>query len=371
MKRPLAAVIALTLLAATPVLAQEAVERAEAEHLATTPLPFDARDEAREWRLWWDEADPSERPAMEAQRVTELEVATWKDRQLARHETDFDSLARTCPEGVTDVCRIDGAGVIIGPGDEEAGLPAHPLYWQQLRMGSEWDMPRAAVILYTPTTDGRLKAATWVQTAIVHEPPVVIEGQGDLYVAVPGYHDGTGRANADVLFRWTPGADRPFTQIDITSWKDDLAARLPPGLEVWKGVAYRWPYLMAETSLWQANDANCCASGGEAWIDFRIDGDRLAIEWLQVNDRVLQAAETTPADILAWAGRRVGCDHWAGEEPYDAERAAMIAEATARLDCEGLDADQAALVDTYAGDEVALALIERVAGAAAREAERP
>ena len=49
----------------------------------------------------------------------------------------------------------------------------------------------------------------------------------------------------------------------------------------------------------------------------------------------------------------------------------MIAEATARLDCGGLEADQAALVETYAGDEVALALIERVAGAAAREAEAP
>lgn len=371
MKRPLAAVIALAVLVATPAVAQEAVERAEADYLATTPLPFDARDEAREWRLWWDEVAPSERLAMEAERIADLERSTAGDRLLARYETDFDRLVSTCPPTGPDACRVEGAGVIIVPGDEESGVPAHPLYWQQLRMGGEWDMPRAAVILYTPTAGGRLKAAAWVHTAVVHEPPVVNEGQGDLYVAVPGYHDGTGRANADVLFRWTPGADRPFTQIDITSWKDDLAARLPPGLEVWKGVAYRWPYLMAETALWQANDANCCASGGEAWIDFRIDGDRMAIEWLQVNDRVVQAAETTPADILAWAGRRVGCDHWAGEEPYDADRAAMINEATARLNCEGLEADQAALVETYAGDEVALALIARVAGAAAREAEQP
>lgn len=362
MKRPLAAVIALTVLMATPVLAQEAVERAEAEHLATTPLPFDARDEAREWRLWWDEADPSERPAMEAQRVTELEVATWKDRQLARYETDFDSLARTCPEGVTDVCRIDGAGVIIVPGDEEAGIQAHPLYWQQLRMGGEWDMPRAAVILYTPTADGRLKAATWVQTAIVHEPPVVIEGQGDLYVAVPGYHDGTGRMNADVLFRWTPDAGRPFTQIDVTSWKADLADQLPPGLAVWKGVGYRWPALMAETSLWQDNDANCCPTGGDAWLSLAIEGDRLVIEHLQVNDPLITAATTIPADILGWAGRRLGCDHWMGEEVYDAERGAQIEAAVTELQCDTLEADEAALVAHYAGDEVALAQIERVRG---------
>ena len=371
MKRPLAAVMALTLLVATPVLAQEAVERAEAEYLATTPLPFDARDEAREWRLWWDEADPSERPAMEAQRIVDLERATARDRRLGSHVTDFDALGSACPPDVLDSCRVEAAGVVLFPADEETGLPGRSLYWQQLRGGGEWDMPQASVVLYTPRTDGRLVARTWVQTAIVHQPPVLVEGHGDLYVAVTGYHDGTGHANADVLFRWTPGVEQPFTQIDITTWKDDLTTRLPTGLEVWKGVAYRWPYLMAETSLWQANDANCCASGGEAWIDFRIDGDRLVIEWLQVNDRVLQAAETTPADILAWAGRRVGCDHWAGEEPYDADRATMIAEATVRLNCEGLEADQAALVDTYAGDEVALALIERVVGAPALETERP
>jgi len=362
MLRRLAVALALTLGTVAPAVAQEAVARAEADYMAATPLPVDARDEAREWRLWWQETDPAERPAMEAERIAELERAAARDRQLADHVTDFDRLATACPPLGPDACRVEAAGVMLMPADAETGTPARSLYWQQLRTGGRWDMPRAAVILYTPMADGRLKARTWVQTAIVHEPPVLIEGQEALYVAVPGYHDGTGRANADVLFRWTPDADRPFTQIDVTSWKADLAGQLPPGLEVWKGVGYRWPALMAETSLWQADDANCCPTGGDAWLSLVIEGDRLVIEHLQVNDPVITAAMSVPADILGWAGRRLGCDHWMGEDAYDAERGAQIEAALAKLQCASLEADEAALVERYAGDEVSSALIARVKG---------
>jgi hypothetical protein len=362
MLRRLAVALALTLVTTAPVCAQTAVERAEAAYLGATPLPVDARDEAREWRIWLEETDAADRPAMEAERVAQLERATARDRRLAEHVTDFDALGSACPPGVLNSCRVEAAGVVILPADEEAGLPGRSLYWQQLRGGGEWEMPQASVILYTPRADGRLATRTWVQTAIVHEPPVLIEGQGDLYIAVPGYHDGTGRMNADVLFRWTPESDRPFTQIDVTSWKADLADQLPAGLEVWKGVGYRWPALMAETGLWQANDANCCPTGGDAWLSLAIDGDRLVIEHLQVNDPVITAASTVPADILAWAGRRLGCDHWMGEESYDADRAADIEAAVSDLQCRTVDADEAALLDRYAGDAVSLALIERVRG---------
>ncbi|HAV49137.1 MAG TPA: hypothetical protein DCX75_02580, partial [Brevundimonas sp.] len=97
MLRRLAVALALTLVTAAPVYAQTAVDRAEADYLAATPLPVDARDAAREWRLWWQETDPAERPARETERIAELERATARDRQLAGHITDFDSLATACP----------------------------------------------------------------------------------------------------------------------------------------------------------------------------------------------------------------------------------------------------------------------------------
>ena len=80
MLRRIAVALALTLVTTAPVCAQTAVDRAEADYLAATPLPVDAREEAREWRLWWSESAPTERPAMEAERIAGLERATARDR---------------------------------------------------------------------------------------------------------------------------------------------------------------------------------------------------------------------------------------------------------------------------------------------------
>jgi len=43
---------------------------------------------------------------------------------------------------------------------------------------------------------------------------------------------GAGAYNADALYRFTPGADHPLTEIDNESWRDiDLPACCPPA---WK-----------------------------------------------------------------------------------------------------------------------------------------
>lgn len=359
MIRRLALALCLGLWLPTAASAQDAVRAAEARYLAVTPLPIDARRDAAAWRDWRAEAAVEDRAGMDADRIAELDAAVARDRALADHVVTFESLVRTCPPlGVHD-CRVEAAGVLNTPGDEETGAAPATLYWQQARGYSDFGGAEAAVLIYLAGADGRLRPAAWVQTAIVHEPPVLIEGQGDLYVAVPGYHDGTGHMNADVLFRWTPGAGRPFTQIDVESWKDGLAEVLPPGLEVWKGVAWRWRYLMAETSLWQQNDANCCPTGGEAWMDFRIEGDALVLDNLYADPDLEAFLMTTPPDAVAWMGRWTGCAHWAGEEPNDAARRAEIEAAVVELRCEALESDWIALKARYAGDPVLLARIAR------------
>ncbi len=56
-----------------------------------------------------------------------------------------------------------------------------------------------------------------------------------------------------------------------------------------------------------------------------------------------------PADVAAFVARRESCDHFRGEDPYDAERAAELKAAMAR-DCTGTDRALAALRRKYAGD---------------------
>lgn len=69
-------------------------------------------------------------------------------------------------------------------------------------------------------------------------------------------------------------------------------------------------------------------------------------------------AAKAPADVAAAVERRLECNHWAGEEPYDAERAQEIADAVARLDCGALDADETVLLTKYAGRDDVQELIE-------------
>ena len=54
-----------------------------------------------------------------------------------------------------------------------------------------------------------------------------------------------------------------------------------------------------------------------------------------------------PQDVAAYADRREGCNHWAGEEGYDAARRAEINKAIHDLRCTALGRDERALRHRY------------------------
>jgi hypothetical protein len=59
------------------------------------------------------------------------------------------------------------------------------------------------------------------------------------------------------------------------------------------------------------------------------------------------ATDALPADVRAFQKTRESCEHFMGEEPYDAERKQFIDAALARF-CTGTDARLAALKRKYA-----------------------
>ncbi|AHE54599.1 hypothetical protein [Sphingomonas sanxanigenens] len=71
-------------------------------------------------------------------------------------------------------------------------------------------------------------------------------------------------------------------------------------------------------------------------------------------------AARQPAAVRAFIDRRTGCNHWAGEEPYDAARRREIDGALADLRCARLDADEALLLRRYGGDAELRALLDAV-----------
>jgi hypothetical protein len=66
-----------------------------------------------------------------------------------------------------------------------------------------------------------------------------------------------------------------------------------------------------------------------------------------------------PADVSDFIRRAVTCNHWAGEEPYNEERRAQMAEAVGSLRCRELDTDQRALAKLYHGNAEVLRRIRQ------------
>ena len=64
-----------------------------------------------------------------------------------------------------------------------------------------------------------------------------------------------------------------------------------------------------------------------------------------------------PREVTEFMVTRDGCDHFRGEEPYDAERRAYIEENIVEL-CQGTDARLAMLRRRYAGDPSVIAALK-------------
>ena len=66
------------------------------------------------------------------------------------------------------------------------------------------------------------------------------------------------------------------------------------------------------------------------------------------------SASAAPHDVAAYIDRRLGCNHWADEDGYDANRRAEIKRAVADLRCATLDQDELALRRRYRHDPAIL-----------------
>jgi hypothetical protein len=64
-------------------------------------------------------------------------------------------------------------------------------------------------------------------------------------------------------------------------------------------------------------------------------------------DSDLRALMSLPRDVRVHLDRRMGCNHWLGEEPYDKERARQINAAVRELRCASLDREEPLLRKRY------------------------
>lgn len=348
MRSTLIPILAVLALAAAPVSAQaqDTLDAAWREAMAATPTPVS---------LVRDRADAGTVTAEEAPDfIAQLQRDTAWDRSVAAVRTDAERLTQGCATPGLDGCTMRQGGWLTAPSGEV-------LYWQIQRGSTDEGGTMEAVVLFQPQADSALRPVGWTRGGFYQPPVLVQDGENaPLHVALTGVFPGTGARNADILYRWTPGADRPLTEIDTASWREGLAARLPAGLEVWKGLDMDYAQLRASSPLWQATDANCCATGGTVWLRFSIGEDRLVLDDVSVSDPLIDLSLTLPTEVFDYAGRWAGCAHFGGEEGYDAERRAQIEAAVAELRCDALEVDGAALKVRHADAPAVLAAITRI-----------
>lgn len=354
------ALATLTLAGAGPVVSQTpTLDQALRRARDVTPLPLSlARDQA-DWRASHAELPEGMDPQADIQsRIEDLTLQAERDARLgAMVFREPPALGRDCVATGLKGCSSPMGGYLA--------LRDGGLQWQ-LQEGFTDENGISGGIVFIGDAGaarmGPVAPVAWSFDSARFDPPILLSGPefgAAAYIAVPGIHAGSGGGNADVLFRWDFPDSRRLTQIDTWSWRDDLSERLPEGLEVWQGVRFDWPNMMAFTPLWQDGDGNCCGTGGTAILSFEIEGDRLVLSNITVRDAVLEGAVRTPTAVFDYAGRRLGCDHFGGEEGYDAERRAQIAAAVARLRCDALDAEATALKRSHADSPRLLALIAR------------
>ncbi|MEN3748538.1 hypothetical protein TPR58_15285 [Sphingomonas sp. HF-S3] len=81
-----------------------------------------------------------------------------------------------------------------------------------------------------------------------------------------------------------------------------------------------------------------------------------------LNETELQTypeARGLPADVQRYLIRHAGCEHWAGEEPYNAQRRAEI-ETNVAQSCTGLDAARADLLTRHRSEPASHEALSRL-----------
>lgn len=183
------------------------------------------------------------------------------------------NLAKSCLVEAVVNCVVESAG-FLNAGDERR---TRQIAWQYvsglepnggipLRMTIAWDISGdQPQLIGLTSTEGDA------------QPPRLVDNGEDIILHFPARTAGTGEGNADSLFLYR---DTGWVNIGMQGWKDELPARLPKGMGLWKGVEYDYYGLSSYFPIWRDSDANCCATGGNAYVVFKIVNNRLAIDTL-------------------------------------------------------------------------------------------
>jgi hypothetical protein len=271
----------------------------EASLLQLTSRPATMEARARAFHARLDAAPRSELAEEYQERIAQLNLLLRQDRAMRRIEQRRDgegraagsvfprppTLERSCLGAALRDCRVTGAGLAASEDGRTRVL------WQTQRGFNDVDGLRAGIVLLAEARGG-WRLLGWSFAGHRFDPPRIAEMEGARVLHAMGRGGGSGSVNADLLYRLDAGG---WTEIETESWREALATRLPPGLEVWQAVDYDMEEAIARSPLWREGDGNCCPSGGMVNADLRIAGRSLALDEIRL-DAVARAVAASPPE---------------------------------------------------------------------------
>ncbi len=113
----------------------------------------------------------------------------------------------------------------------------------------------------------------------VYDAPELVETAAGTVLVLKIALDGTGHGNESEYYLREKGA---WQKIESKSWVDDVIKKIPPGVQMWKGLWIDLETMSAKAGLYRKGDANCCPTGGEAHIRVAIENDRFAVKSVKI-----------------------------------------------------------------------------------------
>jgi hypothetical protein len=77
--------------------------------------------------------------------------------------------------------------------------------------------------------------------------------------------------------------------------------------------------------------------------------------------KLRQRLAAMPRPVAAFVERRADCNHWTGEEPYDAPRRAEIERAIRDLRCARIEEDELLIRRRYRSNAAVIAILDETA----------
>ena len=143
-------------------------------------------------------------------------------------------------------------------------------------------LPYSRIVIFegAPSAMLRPMLISGDDAAFIYGKPKILHSGGRILLHIPAVEDGTGNFNRELLYAWEEDG---WHDIDVVTWLDDLARRLPKGLGALKGVFPDYATMTAGTPVWYATtDSNACPTAGHVDISLAWSGDRLVIAGLRI-----------------------------------------------------------------------------------------